>query len=246
MHVEILVEDYSGKIALDILVQKILSEKDTFRVISYKGIGPIPKGMKDAKDPSRRILLTNLPKLLKGYGRTFAGYPPGYDAAVVLVCDLDDKHLDQFLGELDNILAACDPRPATRFCIAIEEGEAWLLGDISAVLKAFPNAKQEVLRSYENDSICGTWEVLADAVHPGGSRVLLQKGYQVVGAEKSRWAKEIAPSMNVEENQSPSFCYFRDELRRLGSDGSIERSDQAETARNSGPRASQGKYPLGD
>src|ERR1035441_2354007 len=93
MHIEILVEDLSGKKALDILVPRIIGGQNTFRVHSYKGVGRIPKNMKDAADPSKRILLTNLPKLLKGYGRTFQGYSADYRAAVILVCDLDDKDL---------------------------------------------------------------------------------------------------------------------------------------------------------
>ena len=55
MHIEILVEDLSGKKALDILVPRIVGGQDTFRVHSYKGVGRIPKNMKDAADPSKRI-----------------------------------------------------------------------------------------------------------------------------------------------------------------------------------------------
>ena len=215
MHVELLVEDLSGKKALDILVPKILTGEDTFRVHPYKGIGPIPKNMKDTADPSKRILLTNLPKLLKGYGRAFSGYPRGYKAAVVLVCDLDDKNLTAFLAELSAILNACRPKPEARFCIAIEEGEAWLLGDLPAIRSAFPRADDNVLCSYVNDSICGTWEKLADAVYPGGAKALSAKGWQVIGAEKLRWAEEIAPKMEVGSNLSPSFCRFRDQIRSL-------------------------------
>ena len=47
MHLEILVEDLSGKKALDILVPRIIGGQDTFRVHSYKGIGRIPKNMRD-------------------------------------------------------------------------------------------------------------------------------------------------------------------------------------------------------
>lgn len=215
MHIEILVEDSSGKKALDAIVPKLIGHQDTFRVIAYKGVGHIPKHMKDAPDPSKRILLTNLPKLLKGYGRTFAGYPPGYRAAVILVCDLDDKHLKTFKSELQAILDACIPRPETRFCLAIEEGEAWFLGDLPAIKAAYPRAKDDVLKSYVNDSICGTWEKLADAVFPGGAKALSQKGWQTVGAEKSRWAGDISARMDVENNASPSFRFFRDSIRSL-------------------------------
>ena len=43
MHFEILVEDQSGKKALDILVPKIIGDEHTFKVISYKGLGHIPE-----------------------------------------------------------------------------------------------------------------------------------------------------------------------------------------------------------
>ena len=215
MHLEILVEDASGRRALEHLLPGIVGPGHTFSIHAYKGIGRIPPNMKDARDASKRILLDNLPKLLKGFGRTFDGYGTDYDAAVVLVCDLDDNHLDRFLKELNDVLNSCHPRPLTRFCLAIEEGEAWLLGDVPAVIGAYPHADREVLNAYENDSICGTWERLADAVYPGGAAVLRKKGYQAIGAEKMRWAQEIAPRIDIANNQSPSFGFFRDEVRAL-------------------------------
>ena len=45
MHFEILVEDLSGKKALDILVPKIIGDDHSFRVHPYKGIGRIPKNL---------------------------------------------------------------------------------------------------------------------------------------------------------------------------------------------------------
>jgi hypothetical protein len=215
MHFEILIEDQSGKKALDILVPKIIGAGHTFIVHSYKGIGRIPRNMKDTDDAGKRLLLANLPKLLKGYGKTFSGYSPGYQAVVILVCDLDNKCQKAFRRELFGILNACNPQPETRFCFAIEEGEAWLLGDLQAIKSAYPKAKDAVLNSYENDSICGTWEKLADALYPGGSQKLFAKGWHAVGVEKSRWAAEISPCMDIERNNSPSFCYFRSKIREL-------------------------------
>jgi hypothetical protein len=215
MHFDILVEDQSGKRALDILMPKILGNTHTSRVHSYKGVGRIPKNMSDPKDASRRILLDNLPKLLKGYGKTYAAYQPNYRATVIVVCDLDDKCQKEFRRELYRILNACSPKPETRFCIAIEEGEAWFLGDLSAIKKAYPKSKDSVLASYVNDSICGTWEKLADAVFPGGSPALSAKGWQEVGAEKTKWAECISPYMNFDNNRSPSFQYFLSKLKKL-------------------------------
>lgn len=215
MHFEILVEDQSGKKALDLLVPKIIGNDHTFTVHPYKGIGRIPKNLTANGDANKRILLDQLPRLLRGYGNTFANYPTGYPAAVILVCDLDDKCLKAFRQELFNILDACNPQPETRFCIAIEEGEAWFLGDIPAVKAAYPKAKNAVLNEYVNDSICGTWEYLAEAVYHGGSAALSAKGWQTVGAEKSQWAEKITPHMDITNNASPSFAYFKKKLLEL-------------------------------
>lgn len=216
MHLEILVEDQSGKKMLDILVPKIIDEAEhTFIVRAYKGIGKIPKNMRTAKDAATRQLLDQLPRLIQGYGKTFASYPNAYSAAVIVVCDLDHQCLKAFKAELESIAAQCNPAPTTRFCIAIEEGEAWLLGDMNAVKSAYPKCKQDVLDTYRNDSLCGTWEKLADAVCHGGAKKLSAQGYQKTGEEKSSWAEKIAPNMDVERNNSPSFCYFRDKLRDL-------------------------------
>ncbi len=215
MHFEILVEDQSGKKTLDILVPIIIGDAHTFSVHAYKGIGRFPKNLGANGNASKRILLDQLPRLLQGYGNAFARYPGNYPAAVILVCDLDDKCLKAFRQELFNILNACNPQPETRFCIAIEEGEAWFLGDIPAVKSAYPRGKNALLNAYVNDSICGTWEYLADAIYNGGSAALSSKGWQAVGAEKCRWAEKICPHMNVNTNLSPSFIYFRQKLLEL-------------------------------
>ncbi|NUN16039.1 MAG: hypothetical protein HUU55_20625 [Myxococcales bacterium] len=211
MHFEILVEDQSGKVMLEILVRKIIGDRHTLKVIAYKGIGRVPTKRPDSGSVKHRMLLDNLPRLLNGYGKSWENYP----AAVFVVCDLDDQCLKTFRQELQTILTNCMFKPTTRFCIAVEEGEAWFLGDIAAIKSAYPRAKNSVLSNYKNDSICGTWEHLADAIHQGGSADLCTKGWHAVGAEKSEWAKRISPHMNVAENCSPSFVYFRNKLAEL-------------------------------
>ena len=215
MHFEVLVEDASGKAALDILVPKIIGGQHTFQVHGYKGIGRIPRNLTTGANAGHRLLLDQLPRLLRGYGKTFTAYPAGYGSAVIVVCDLDDKCLKAFRQELFAVLNACNPKPKARFCIAIEEGEAWLLGDLGAIKAAYPEARDGVLGRYRNDSICGTWELLADAVCPGGSSSLISRGWQAVGREKSRWSENIAPRMDVDNNASPSFQYFRRKLREF-------------------------------
>lgn len=213
MHFEILVEDQSGKQMLDIIIPKIIGDEHSFRVISYKGVGRIPKNLTKTKDINNRMLLDNLPKLLNGYGKTYSSCTD--PASVIVVCDLDDKCQHEFLKELNGILNSCSDKPVARFCLAIEEGEAWLLGDKEAVLKAYPKAKKKVLNSYKNDSICGTWELLADAVYNGGSEKLKKLGWVFSGIEKSYWAQNITPHIDIERNQSPSFKYFLNTLLSL-------------------------------
>lgn len=209
MHFEILVEDASGKIALDEIVKKILgshSDPHTWRIIAYKGIGRIPKGLRGKSDPRKRILLDRLPNILMGYGRSL----DKVNNCLVVVVDLDDKNCMKFKKELLEVLQKCKPAPLTKFRFAIEEIEAWYFGDRKAILNAYPGANTRILDSYHQDSICGTWEKLADAIYPGGSRALQKAGWPRPGEEKCNWARRIAGHIDIEKNKSKSFQAFRD------------------------------------
>ncbi len=214
MHFEILVEDKSGKIALESILSKILDlngQDHTYRIISYKGIGRIPTNLRGTIDPQKRILLDRLPKLLKGYGKSLKDF----SAAVVVIVDLDNKDCMDFKQEMLDILNDCNPQPTTLFRIAIEEGEAWLLGDRNAIKSAYPRVKEQILNTYKQDSICGTWEKLADAIFPGGSQKLKNLGWPYTGQAKCKWAANIAPHLDVDVNRSKSFQVFRDSIRNL-------------------------------
>ena len=214
MHFEVLAEDKSGSIALDILLEKILGTNGTdhsWKLHAYQGIGRIPTNLHEAPNPRTQFLLHHLPALLRGYGRSLAAA----DAGVVVVADLDDRDCIAFKQDLVDVLNACNPRPRTLFRIAIEESEAWLLGDRDAVKAAYPNVKGSVLNGYVQDSICGTWESLADAVHPGGSAQLKKAGWPGPGIAKCNWAARITPHVDVNRNRSKSFQVFRDGVRRL-------------------------------
>ena len=217
MHFVILVEDQSGKRTLDIIVPKMIGDGATFKIIPYKGIGRIPKNLVGTTDPRKRILLDQIPRLLRGYGKTFSAYPAEYSAVLLVICDLDGRCRKAFHTELVDVLSSSEPKPETYFCFAIEEGEAWLLGDLPAVFQAYPNARRSALENYVNDSICGTWETLADAIHIGGAAALSKNGWVATGREKAEWADNISPHMDIENNHSPSFRYFREKIRFLAS-----------------------------
>ncbi len=209
MHVEFLIEDASGKLFLDQILPVILNEGVTWRVHGYKGIGRIPKNLSGKADPSKRILLDQLPRLLAGYGRT------PYVDAVVVVVDSDDRDPAAFLGELEALLAGIAGPPAVLFRLATEEMEAWYFGDQAAVRAAYPHANQAVMAAYVQDSVCGTWERLADAIAPGGSARVIAEGWPAPGVLKAEWASTIPPCMNVNANVSPSFNGFLEGVRSL-------------------------------
>ena len=131
MHLEFLIEDRSGSRLMETLLPKLLGEPGnlhTWRIHAYKGVGRVPHNLGATADPSKRMLLDQLPRLLRGYGRT-----PGIDA-VVLIVDADRRDCREFLTELETLLQACDPAPQrTLFRLAIEEIEAWY----SLILRRF-------------------------------------------------------------------------------------------------------------
>jgi hypothetical protein len=150
MHFEILVEDLSGKYALEHLVPGILGpqgEPHTWRIFSYRGVGRIPRNLNATRDPSRRILLDNLPRLLRGYGTSLAST----NATVVVVVDTDNREWCGFLRDLQDLLSSIRPRPRTLFRLAIEEMEAWYLGDRAAILEAYPKANRTPCVGRGND-----------------------------------------------------------------------------------------------
>ncbi len=212
MHLEFLVEDSSGAKLLEILLNKIFEKNESehsWRIHPYKGVGRISKDLKNRADPAKRQLLDQLPRLLSGFGKT-----SGIDA-VVIVIDVDNRNSVDFLVDLKNLAINANAFQSTLYGLAIEEMEAWYFGDSQALKAAYPSAKKKVLDNYVQDSICGTWERLADAIYPGGSKAIKNETWVVSGTVKHEWAKKIGAHMNVNKNKSPSFCKFRDDLRKL-------------------------------
>ena len=136
MHFEFLVEDRSGYEMIEYLIPKIIgtNSTNTFKIHPYKGCGSLPKGLKANQAADKRALFNQLPRLLKGYSLAFKNCLD--DNAVIVVCDLDDKDKNTFISELnkkrDDVLALSGCSLNVFFCLAIEEGESWLLGDWDA------------------------------------------------------------------------------------------------------------------
>ena len=157
--------------------------------------------------------MNDLATVLEGLNKTYSKIPD-YPFAVIIVVDNDDRNTDAFRAEMVAVAEAKNVTIDHVFCIAIEEMEAWLLGDKDAVKSAYPHVKMEVLRSYRQDSICGTWEVLADAIYKGGAKKLKQESYFEIGRMKLEWAQTIGAHMDITKNESPSFQYFISEVQK--------------------------------
>ncbi len=214
MRLEILVEGQSERTALEPLLSKILgpyNQPHSWRIHKHRGIGKLPDNPSSKPNPKDPTLLHNLPSKLRAYSKSLQD-----DEAVVVLLDLD-THPDcrELKQNLTSLLNDCIPGMKCLIRIAIEELEAWYFGDNAALLQAYPHANQSVLAGYVQDSQCGTWEKLADAVFPGGHTALKRQGTMQCLMQKRNWARDIASKMDVENNLSPSFQQFRDGLRRL-------------------------------
>lgn len=207
MHLVFLVEDKSGKE----LVQQILIKycdrypEITYEIHSSKGIGTIPKGKQKVSQPKTYKLLNDLPKYLRGISRRLQEKD-----AIFVVLDCDNKNCNNFKKSLLDIVEQNQINRKVFFCLAIEEMEAWLLGDLEAIHRTYPKARLSEVRNYIPDSIVGTWELLSDVVYEGGRKKLNKDcpTYYEVGALKIKWAVEIGRNLDIDKNTSPSFQYF--------------------------------------
>lgn len=207
MHYHILSEDLSGAEMLKSLVGQLIDlDLDTYVIKPYSGIGSIPKNLNINSNVRYSAILNDLPAVLKGLGKTFAGYGEGYRACVFIVCDLDDKDILDLTEKIETIVRNCNPPPETAICICVEEGEAWLLGDVDAIRTAYPNMKMSVIERYVQDSICGTWELLSEAIEN------IPKT-----RNKVEWARKISPHMEIARNKSPSFQRFVSKVKEYSS-----------------------------
>ena len=210
IYIEILVEDKSGGALAEQIMKKYVANQvnTTYRIHSFKGIGKLPlKATKLSQVKSKR-LLTDLPLYLKGMDSSLKKMPN--KSAIFVLLDSDDEDCSELKRDLVQMYQALKISTQVFFCIAIEEMEAWLLGDSKALLEAYPMAKRSLLQKYIQDSIIGTWEYLADTIYKGGSQALKRNSssYHEIGLFKFECAENIGKLLNIRENTSPSFQYF--------------------------------------
>lgn len=213
MHFQFLIEDQSGAALIEVLMQRIslINGDITYNCKSFKGLGGFTK-KNTVKETKSGKLLNDLATYLRGFNKSLQYI----SAVIIVVLDNDTRNTDEFLAELNRVAQQNLITVDHVFCIAVEEVEAWLLGDAAAILAAYPLAKVQQLHAYVQDSICGTWEILADVVYPGGVSKLKKEcpTYIEIGKCKSEWAQKIGTHMNIEHNNSPSFKHFITEITK--------------------------------
>ena len=210
---QFLVEDMSGAALIDEIMKILLNGKTDIEYDCkfFHGIGGF-SWKKNAKETKTGKLLNDLPQYLRGFNRSLQ-YTP---SVLVIVLDNDTKNTELFYQELYALAEDSKITMDYVFCVAVEEMEAWLLGDESAILAAYPKAKLNALHAYQQDSICGTWEVMAEVVYPGGYQKFEKdcSTYAEKGRYKCEWAANIGQYMVLNHNKSPSFQHFLIEITK--------------------------------
>lgn len=207
MLIEILSEDKSGAVVVERLAERI-TENEGFKarvnVHPHRGCGSLPKDM-TAKPPKfANSLLDLLPSELRAYNKIYAGK----DLILIIAMDSDDKDPQTLRQEIYGVAAKFAPDIRSVVGISTEEIEAWVLGDKDAIIEAYPDSDKEILDSYVQDSVCGTWEILCKAVSENAEE-LIDIGYPAIGHYKALWTENISKYMMPQRNVSPSFNTFK-------------------------------------
>ena len=192
---EVLVEGASDSPTVkEVLERKFqLVEGHHFRIHAHKGKGKLPVNPLSKPDPKHQGLLDRLPATLRGFGRSLPNY-----AVVLVVVDADNQPSEILLNQLNDMVSALLVKPRVMFRLAVEETESWFIADMCAVQKAFPEKiNKNILKNIPPDAIVGAWEKLAEALGLNPK--------MVAGPTKFEWAKKIAPHLNLDNPNSPSF-----------------------------------------
>ncbi len=202
MRVEFLLEEESAEAALKLLLPNLLPAHYIPRFRVFEGCGD---------------LLHQLTDLLRGYRKRLT-QPGQQDLRIVVLVDADGIAARR-LAEMEAAAATAGLLTYARAqagqvfyvlnALAVQELEAWFLGDRAAIQAAYPRVHPPHFKGLpsEPDTIADTWETLW--------RVLQKGGYYPAGKAKVEWAETITPHLDPARNNSASFLYFCQSLAQL-------------------------------
>ena len=195
MHIEFLVEEPSAEAFFAEFLPKIVAGGTTWKLIAFQG---------------KTDLLANLTKRLKGY----AAWLPN-DWRIVVLVDEDRGDCSKLKHQLEDAAKAAGMITKSRSTdgafavlnrIAVEELEAWFLGDVEGLCTAYPGVpsslgSREIFR--DPDAVPGgSWEAL--------ERVLQRAGHFRGGIGKIELARTMAMHLEPSRNRSRSFqCFMK-------------------------------------
>jgi hypothetical protein len=189
MTLHLLVEGPSEHAFLERWAPRLLHETEV-RIHPHQGKGELPRHLASRPSPERRGLLDQLPAKLRGFANSDE---PDKHRILVLV-DADNDDAEDLAAQISKVAGKVAPGLSVIVRVAVEETEAFYLGDLKALRDAFPTADMTLARSYKPDSICGTWELFGKVVNDGGGN-------------KVAWAEAMGPvvTTRAEESRSSSF-----------------------------------------
>ena len=200
MHIEFLLEEPSAEAFLAGFLPKIVPTSTTWKLIPFQG---------------KMDLLAKLERRLKGY----ADWLPD-DWRIVVLVDEDRADCAELKAKLDAAAKAAglgtksSPNRGSFTVlnrIAVEELEAWFIGDVGAIREAYPRVPASLgsqAQFRDPDAVAGgTWEAL--------ERVLKKAGYFPGGLGKIELARTMGRTMASEGNRSRSFQCFIEGLAAL-------------------------------
>lgn len=170
------------------------------RVHPHQGKGALPTDLTARPNPKERGLLDQLPAKLQA----FAASTTEEDKAVLVLVDADRDDCIELARRIRDAAKALVPELPVLVRIAVEETEAFYLGDLKALKAAYPDADMAAARAYRPDSICGTWEKFGEIVGDDSGN-------------KVAWAEALGPRLTttLAGSRSPSFRALCSGLRRI-------------------------------
>jgi hypothetical protein len=198
MKVHVLVEGTSEKEFIDRWAPRAFKDHQ-FITHPHQGKGTLPRDPSAAPNPKHRGLLDLLPATLRAY----AASPEMANDGVLVLVDADSEDCAALKQSLATIVRTISPLHAV-VRIAVEEMEAFYLGDLKALKAAYPKANMVTAQGYEPDSIVGTAELFGQIIGDDGLRKVL-------------WAEEMGTRVTItpSRSRSPSFRALHAGINRL-------------------------------